>query len=245
MKRQRWSADDLAMLREHYPHVATTKLARALGRPLNRVYARANLLWLRKTPEYLASPDACRLRRGDNVGAPFRFPKGHVPANKGLRRPGWAPGRMRETQFKPGQFPFNRDPEFYVLGALRVNTDGYIDMRISFERGAKGWRGLHRILWEDANGPVPHGHLLYFKDGDRLNVELGNIGLRSFAESMRNNTIHNLPAPLKASINLLGQLKRRIREKQDRGSAQPPVRSARRVTRSGQADGDPARQGDR
>ena len=227
MKRQTWSADDLALLRERYPHVATTKLAQELGRPLSRVYARANVLGLRKTPEYLATPDACRLRRGDNIGAPYRFRKGQVPANKGLRRPAWAPGRMRETQFRTGHFPFNRDPEFYVLGALRVNTDGYIDMRVSFDLGAKGWRGLHRILWEDANGPVPPGHHLYFKDGDRLNVELENIGLRSFAENMRRNTIHNLPAPLKASINLLGQLKRRIREKQNRGSAQPPVRDAR------------------
>lgn len=222
-----WTDADIAALRARYPDTSSKVLAVELGRPLSSVYGMAGKLGLRKSAEYLSSPEACRLRRGDNIGAPYRYPKGHVPANKGLRRPGWAPGRMRETQFRKGQFPRNKDPEFYVLGALRVNSDGYIDMRISFAPGACGWRALHKILWEDANGAVPNGHCLYFKDGDRLNVEIENIGVRSFADAMRRNTIHNLPPKLRSTINLLGQLKRRIREKQDRGSPQSPVRDAR------------------
>jgi hypothetical protein len=47
---------------------------------------------LRKSAEYLAGPEACRLQRGDSVGARTRFSAGHVPANKGLRRPGYFPG---------------------------------------------------------------------------------------------------------------------------------------------------------
>lgn len=128
---------------------------------------------------------------------------------------------MRETQFKKGQWPLNKDPDFYVIGALRVNSDGYIDMRISFAPGACGWRGLHRILWQDAHGPIPRGHCLVFKDRDKLNVELENLELITFAENMRRNTIHNLPAPLKQAIQTLGVLKRAInrrtrREEQDR-----------------------------
>jgi hypothetical protein len=87
-----------------------------------------------------------------------------------------------------------------VLGALRVNTDGYIDMRISFEKGALGWKALHTILWEDANGPVPPGHALVFKDRDRLNVELENIELITRAELCRRNSIHNLPPEIKGAI---------------------------------------------
>jgi hypothetical protein len=227
MKRRFWDAVEVELLRAAYPGTRTAVIAAALGRPLNTVYAKASSLGLEKTAEYMASADACRLRRGDNISVKTQFQRGHVPANKGLRRPGYAPGRMRETQFKKGQFPPNKDPEYYVLGALRINTDGYLDMRTSFAPGSSGWTAMHRILWEDANGPVPARHHLYFKDGDRLNVELDNIGLRSCAESMRLNSIHNLPAPLKAAIQLLGQLKRRIREKQDRGSAQPFVRHPR------------------
>lgn len=219
-RRLRWTPAQERQLRKLYPHCSTALVAKALGATINRINAKATKLGLRKTAKYLAGPDACRLRRGDNVGAPFRFQKGHVPANKGLRRPGWAAGRMRETQFKKGQWPRNKDPEFYVIGALRVNTEGYIEMRTSFDKGALGWTTLHRILWEDAHGPVPAGHCLRFKDRDKLNVELANLECITLAENRRRNSIHTLPAPLKETIMALGRLKRRIRrEEQDRRSA--------------------------
>jgi len=146
---------------------------------------------------------------------------------------------MKETQFKKGQFPANRDRDFYVLGALRVNADGYIDMRISFEHGALGWKALHRLLWEDVHGPVPPGYALSFKDGDKLNVDVDtNLELITRADLCRRNSIHNLPPKLKRAINMLGALKRRIRrEEQNRGLAQSSFRNARRPARQRAAAG--------
>lgn len=97
-----WNPEDEELLQARYPHEPTAPIAKALRRSVSAVYLRAKLLGLAKSAAYLASPAACRLRRGDQVGAAFRYPKGHVPANKGLRRPGWAPGRMSETQFRKG-----------------------------------------------------------------------------------------------------------------------------------------------
>src|SRR6266571_223899 len=102
-----------------------------------------------------------------------------------------------------------------------LDLHGYIDMKI--KEGLRAWRQLHYILWEEAHGPVPKGHCLRFKDGDRLNVELKNLRLISRRQNMARNTIYNLPEPLVKTIMLLGQLNRRIREKQDRRSAQPSV----------------------
>lgn len=235
--RFRWTPARIAMMRERYPSTKTEVIARRLGCALHVVYAKAAKLGLKKSAAYLASPDASHFRRGDHVGAAFWFPKGHVPANKGLRRPGWHCGRMRETQFRKGQRSKRWDPEAYGIGALRVNTDGYIDMKVREAPGALAWRQLHLILWEDVHGPVPRGYCLRFKDGDRLNVELDNLECISRAELMRRNTIHNLPAPLKSAIQLLGKLKRRIREKQNRGPSQSPVRDARGSARSGKTDG--------
>ena len=238
MKRRYWTERELEQVRGLYPQTSTAEVARRLGRTVTAVYGCATNLGLHKTERYMASPAACRLRRGDNIGARFRFAKGHVPANKGLRRPGFGPGRMKETQFKKGHFPANRDPEFYVLGALRVNADGYIDMRISFEHGALGWRALHTILWEDAHGPVPRGYALFFKDRDKLNVDLENLELITRADLCRRNSIHNLPPKLKKAINMLGALKRRIRrEEQNRGLAQSPFRHAGRPARQRAAAG--------
>jgi hypothetical protein len=222
--RKFWTDRELWRLIAFYPDMTAGELARRLGRTTTSLNAMAGNFGLEKTAEHLSSiPHRTGMVA---AGVPHRYPKGHVPANKGLRRPGYSRGRMRETMFRKGHFPANRDPDFYVLGALRVNTDGYIDMRISFDKGGMGWRGLHRILWQDAHGPIPKGFKLRFKNGDKLDVELANLELISNADAMRRNSVHHLPAPLVGAIQMLGQLKRRIREKQDRRSTQPPVRHA-------------------
>lgn len=241
MQRRLWTTREIALVRELYPHAPTSELAARLGRSITTVYQRAQLMGLRKSAEYLASPHACRLRRGDNVGAASRYQKGHVPANKGLRRPGWGPGRMKEHQFKKGQYPSARwDRDAYCIGALRINAAGYVDMKVRHAPGAKAWRPLHRIMWEDVHGPVPRGFALRFKDGDPTNFDssLANLELISRADLCRRNSIHNLPPQLKGAITMLGALKRRInREEQDRGPAQSPVRDAGSTEGQGRADG--------
>lgn len=218
-KRRLWTEREVARLERLYPDTPTARIAHLLDRPVNQVYAKANALGFAKSPRYMRRMLARVMRKLAASGAAHRFRPGHVPSNKGLRRPGWAPGHMAETQFKPGQFPVNRDPDFYVLGALRVNSDGYIDMRTSFAHGARGWRPLHRILWEDAHGPVPPGHIVAFKNGDKLDCELPNLELLTHADNMRRNTIHRYPMALKQSIRLVGKLNRSIREEQDRRPA--------------------------
>ena len=52
-----------------YPNTPTKALSRLLRRSESSVYQCARNLGLRKSAEYLAGPDACRLRRGDNIGA--------------------------------------------------------------------------------------------------------------------------------------------------------------------------------
>lgn len=216
MKRP-WLPAELRAVRTLYPHLRTDDIARIMGRPMPSIYQKSAALGVKKSAAFMASTLSGRNVKGHAVyGVATRFKKGSVPANKGLRRPGWAPGRMGETQFRKGQFPHNHDPEFYVIGALKINSEGYIVMRTSFAQGAVGWTALHRILWEDAHGPIPRGYALVFKDREPLNVELDNLELIPRAELMRRNSVHNLPAPLKRTIQVLGQLKRRIREKQDR-----------------------------
>lgn len=240
MNRRLWTALELAIVRELYPHTPTAEIAERLGRgrTVAKVHSIANKLGVHKTAEFLL--EFCRIRPGQKIGAAFCFPKGHVPANKGTRRPGYGPGRMKETQFKKGNVSKRWDPELYVVGALRINADGYIDMKVRTDRkGANNWRALHVALWEDAHGPVPRGYALSFKDRDKLNVDVdNNLELISRAELMARNTIHNLPPAIKGAITALGALKRRIRrEEQNRGLAQSSFRNARRPARQRAAVG--------
>lgn len=206
-----WNPEDDARLRERYPHEPTTTLARELRRSLNATYGRARLLGLHKSNAYLASSDACRLRRGDHVGARFRFEKGHAPANKGLRRPGWHRGRMRDTQFQKGQI----GTRYMPIGSTRL-VDGYVYRKVSNTRyvpWTKNWTLEHRLVWEAAHGPVPPGHALCFRDGDRTNTRLENLELITRRVLIGRNTLHRLPPPLVHAIQLLGALHRQINKR--------------------------------
>lgn len=219
-----WNPDDDDAMRRWYPDLPNHKIARRLRRTVCAVNARADKLRLHKSAAYLAGPHACRLRRGDNVGAAFRYPKGHVPANKGLRRPGYHRGRMKETQFKKGESR-NKMP----LGATRV-MDGYVYLKVAAVPNVPytvNWLPLHILNWERTNGrPLPGGHCLSFRDGDRLNVAVSNLELITRAENMRRNTVHNLPKPIAQAVQLLGALNRQIRKRTDRATEKQDRRSA-------------------
>lgn len=218
MTRRPWSREDDTLLRRLYPDTPTAQVARRLQRTVAAIYGHAGKSGLRKSPAYLASPAACRLRRGDAVGKRFRFQKGHVPANKGLRRPGWAPGRMRETQFKAGQ----RGSRWQPIGSTRL-VDGYQYTKVRDIRSTKGgrgfvswtrnWKPTHILLWEKKRGPVPPSHVVAFKNGDRTDIRPENLELVHRRTLMARNTVHNLPQPLAQAVQLLGALRRKINRK--------------------------------
>jgi hypothetical protein len=207
-----WSKADDAALRRVYPHTSTATLAPGFRRSVTAIYARAAVLGLHKSAAYMASADAYRFRRGQGGGEACRFPKGHVPANKGLRRPGWSPGRMRETQFKKGVLNGVAARRFKPIGSTRV-ADGYLYRKLSAVPGpwTRNWKQEHRLIWERAHGPIPAGHTLVFRNGDRLDVRLDNLELLSRRALMARNSVHNLPKPLAQAVQLLGALNRKLR----------------------------------
>lgn len=211
-----WSTDDDEALRLAYPDTPTHAVARRLRRSLTAIYGRAGLLGLKKSAAYLSSPDACRLRRGDNVGVRTRFVQGHAPANKGLRRLGWYRGRMRDTQFKRGERSGRALKLWKPIGIERVSKDGYLDRKINNDLPLqRRWRAVHLILWESVHGPVPRGHVVAFRNGDKSDIRLDNLDLITRRALMARNTIHALPKPLAQAMQLLGALNRQIRRRTD------------------------------
>lgn len=217
--REAWSPAQDAMLRELYPDTPTQQVARRVGRSLTSTYQRAKKLGLAKTDAYLESPSACRLRRGDNVGAATRFAKGHAPANKGLRRPGWSPGRMKETQFKKGSRSGVAVRLYKPIGTERMSKDGYLERKVHDGMPLQSrWRAVHLIRWEAQRGPMPEGMALKCLDGDRLNTDPANWELVPRALLPRLNGIHGhgydaAPAELKPTILALAKLEHAARER--------------------------------
>jgi hypothetical protein len=207
-----WNPEDDAILRERFPHMRTDVLAQELRRTPSAVYARAGKLRLHKSPEYLASPDACRLRRDNTGGIPYRFRPGQVPPNKGLRRPGFGPGRMKTTQFRKGGTPHTWVP----VGTEVVDVDGYRKRKIADDRTRPSrfnWKFVHVLIWEAAHGPLPKGHAVVFKNGDRSDLRLENLERLSRRALLARNSVHNLPKPLAEAVQLLGALNRKLRRR--------------------------------
>lgn len=211
-KRRPWTPTEKGLLLVLYPELPTKWIAEILRRPFYQVYQQAAKLGLHKSDAYNDSPFACRLRRGDNVGAPHRFPKGHVPSNKGLRRPGWHRGRMRETQFKKGQ----RRPDTGQIGDTRL-MEGYVLVKVAMVSNVPytvNWKLLHVLNWERDNGrELPAGHALAFRDGNRQNVDPANLELVSRAELMRRNSYHRYPKEIARLVQLRGALNRQINKR--------------------------------
>lgn len=211
--RRLWTAADDALMREVYPHVPTADLAARLGRSVCAVYGRAELLGLNKSAAFLASEASGRLRLGSHPNSvAHRFQPGLVPANKGLRRPGWSSGRMAATQFRKGQKPHTWKP----VGTEVLDDEGYRKRKTADDRTRPSrfnWRYVHVLVWEEAHGPVPAGHALVFKNGDRTDIRLDNLECLSRRALMARNTVQNLPQPLKQTVQLLGALTRQIRRR--------------------------------
>ena len=170
--------------------------------------------------EFMACGKQTIRARGAALGLTWpdgRFPPGHVPANKGKRRPGWSPGRMAETQFKKGEMSGAAQRNYVPIGTERLSKDGYLERKVTDDHPvpARRWVAVHRIVWEAAIGPVPRGHKVAFLPGKRTavpaEITLDRLELVSDAELMRRNSYHNnYPKEVAQLIQLKGALNRKI-----------------------------------
>ncbi len=218
----KWNEEDRQLVGEMYPHVKTEKIAAELGRKIGAVYQLAAKMGLTKTAAFRASAESGILRKGEwrEESVATRFQKGQTPANKGLRRPGYAPGRMCETQFKKGCRTGVAAENWCPIGTIRADGEGYL--RIKVREGVKGeaygfgntkiWPLLQRHVWEREKGPIPPGHVIRFKSKDRGNCAIENLECISRADLARSNAMWSrYPRDLALAIQLNGALKRKMR----------------------------------
>lgn len=210
--RRFWTADEVDVLRRRYPDEATAALATTLGRDVRCVYAKASVLGLRKSAAFLASPLAYRL--DGIIGTATRFKPGQVPPNKGLRRPGWGPGRMKETQFKPGQVSRRWDPDVYTVGALRITSDGTLQIKLA--PGNRQWVQMSRYVWRLHTGTWPRrGYVVRCRNGDPHDTRFENLELLTLRQNMLRNSVHTrLPPEWARLVQLQGAIKRQINRRE-------------------------------
>lgn len=203
-----WTLEEEVFLQLTYPHLPTQHLTKFIKRTERQIYQHAAAMGLQKTPAAIAL--FVSRFQGDE-GKAHRFGKGHVPWNKGLKGdPRFA--KPNAGQFKRGNLPHNAKHDGAITIRRDKNGHDYKWIRVALGK----WEMLHVHIWQQANGQVPHGHIVVFKDRNTLNCTLPNLELITREENMRRNTVHNLPEELKEVIHVKKSITRLINDRYGR-----------------------------
>lgn len=76
--------------------------------------------------------------------------------------------------------------KIYQVGDERINNTSITMVKIAVT-GPPHWKEKHRLIWEQAHGPIPKGHVIIFLDGNKSNFALNNLYMLSHTESVRMN----------------------------------------------------------
>ena len=205
--RRTWSDIELTILQAHYASTVTRDIATALGIPVELVYRKASSLRLRKSTEFAASSKSGRLLKGGKLGQAHQFQPGQQPWNKGTNFT--AGGRSAETRFKPGRKP-EESRNYALIGTLRISKDGYLERKTTDDPAiypARRWVAVHRLVWEATHGPIPHGHIVVFKRGQKTAIEADVTANRLDCISRKEHARRNHPRSHSPELAKLVQLK--------------------------------------
>ena len=190
-----------------YPHHSTKYIAELLGVSLSKVYNTAWDAKVKKSAEYMLTPESGRIIEPSVAN---QFKPGHTPHNKGKQISAEIYEKVAPTMFKRGNKPHNTKPNGTIN--IRADKSGRLYQYIKIKDSH--WELLQRYVWTQANGEIPQGSVVIFLDGNYLNCELNNLQVISRRENMARNTIQRYPAELQEVMKLTCKLKRKTNGKQ-------------------------------
>lgn len=208
-----WTDAERATLQAQYPHRKTSELAAELGVSLSVVYQQATSMRPRKSAEFYASDKSGRMLKGGRLSQETQFKPGQKPWNTGTHYV--AGGRSHETRFKKGQLSGQAQHNWVPVGSYRVNADGVLDQKVTdLGRGPRDWEAVHRLIWKAANGPIPPGHIICFRLGRKTTV-LAHITLDALEcisrrELVARNSIWRKDPELVSLYLLKGAINRQV-----------------------------------
>ena len=190
-----------------YPNHSSKYIAELLGVSITKVYNTAWAANVKKSAEYMLTPESGRIIEPSVAN---QFKPGHTPHNKGKQISAEIYEKVAPTMFKRGNKPHNTKPN----GTINVRADksGRLYQYIKIKDCQ--WELLQRHVWTQANGEIPPGSVVIFLDGNYLNCELNNLQVISRRENMARNTIQRYPAELQEVMKLTCKLKRKTNGKQ-------------------------------
>lgn len=186
---RKWTFQELQMLKELYPDTPVEVIAEKLNRGIEAIYRKAKQESIERSVEWKSKMQQMFKENLIKHGEKSRFRKGDVPFTKGKKIADYMSSsgleKFKKTHFKKGSIPHNTKPLF----SERLRGDGYIEIKV--RESGKNYEMKHRWLWKCYYGKIPNGYNVEFKDGDKTNVSIDNLVLRTRKENIINNTLLN------------------------------------------------------
>lgn len=206
----KWTQEEIEILYRLYPNHYAREIAGILGRGISSIHCKAQALGIESSREKNQRAGYETSKSPASIAA--RFQNGSVPLNKGKKVSPEIYAKMQPTMFKKGHTPVNhRD-----VGSERVNVDGYIEIKVA---EPNRWRLKHRVIWEQANGVIPKGFNVQFKNHNPQDCRIENLYLISKAEQMakENSFWAKYPKEIQEIIHLKGVVNRAIHKVEKNG----------------------------
>ena len=123
-----------------------------------------------------------------------QFRKGH-PSTKGVKMSAEQYRKCAGTMFKKGNRPKTAVPVGTIVVAkvakvAKVTNDGCSKEELYYKKKVaepNHWKLLHRLVWEEHNGPIPRNHVITFLDGNWRNCDISNLMCISRGANCRAN----------------------------------------------------------
>lgn len=216
-KKNSWSHEDVEILRKLYPDNTAKVVANALGRDAASIYRKAYALKIGKSEAFWKSDASGRAQKGkqDQRIKATQFKKCHATWNKGIPGSTGTHENSRKTQFKKGRRP-EESSRYAPIGTLRISKDGYLERKVTDDHPipSRRWDAVHRIVWEAAHGPIPPGHIVVFKPGQKTAIESevtsDKLDCITRAENAKRNSVHRFGPEVSRLYQLKGAIARQI-----------------------------------
>lgn len=157
---------------------------RGLKNGLGKSKKGVRYVWTQDKQDFL---EARKDKSYDEILEDFVKEYGYMPTKGALGHIKWKQKIRSENdgKFKKGHMPTNgyekgHIPSVYVPVGSETVRCGTIYVKVKdtmYASQTENWRPKSHLVWEAANGPVPEGHMIVFRDGDPMNLDLSNLEL--------------------------------------------------------------------
>ena len=205
----KWTQEAIEKLKAVYPNLYNHEICKMFGVSKDTITKKACTLKIKKSKEFIER-EKIRLAK---VGEKTRIQKGNNLWT-GKKRP--MRGNTAKTNFKPGQLPHNTLP----VGTykIKIDSDGHSHLEVKYAEApgspSNRWISVSQKVWQDANGPVPKGHVVVFKKGmktlEKDLITLDKLECISRAEHAKRNGPQTQDPEIRKLFGLKGAITRQI-----------------------------------